>query len=451
MSSYIITGEKLREVVWTGTAAVNPSAQTLVGHYFVDPTLPQVAQATYGPTGALAILSGRFVGIGKGNTALANSATDRGTPITTANGLTVKPMGVAHQNMAKPAQDSSGAHTMPDAVVVKNAQCSVAYVAAISDAYGTLAAGDRLTAHAGAVTRLTADTAYTASLSNQQFALRGAQVKFKPQATYYVNNGSNSTNIDLTGANLAGVLPQIVGVKNNAGSAVSATNASNLVWNTSTNLWKYSGTTAQEVWFTYGQDADQIGGELVRINPLSNVREYDKLFPYVKTGSYEGPLSELFGDMVAMTTADRSAVTFTVSGGAGYVLQSSKNVVIDPRSAVTIEIQGTVNDGGTVTSYSASDWYTLPNANDTRYQTVHSGLIGKYHSVDWVEGRVQFSSALTITAARITYKQITSPFTPNFAPGQIGLTDGAISGTGAGTPAHLNASGVSGELIFWAN
>jgi len=451
MSSYIITGEKLREVVWVGTAAQNPSPHTLVGHYFVDPTLPQVAQASYGPTGALAILGGRFVGIGKGVTALANSATDRGTPITTANGLTIKPLGVALQNMAKPPQDSAGSMIIPDAVVVKDAQCSTAYIAAVSDAYGTLAAGDRLTAHAGALTRITADIAYTASLSNQQFALRGAQVKFKPQAVFYVNNGSNSTTIDLTGANLAGVLPSIVGVKNNAGAAVSATNASNLVWNTGTSLWRYSGTTAQEVWFSYGQDADQIGGEVVRINPLSNVKEYDKLFPYVKNGPYEGPLSELFGETVAMVGTDRSAVTFTVSGGAGYVLQSAKNVVIDPRSTVTIEIQGTVNDGGTVTSYSSSVWYTLPNANDTRYQSVHSGLIGKFHSVDWVEGRVQFSNALTITAARITYKQITSPFAPNMAPGQIGLTDGTISGTGAGTPAHLNASGVSGEMIFWAN
>lgn len=459
--SYIITGEKLREIVFVGTAAINPSAQTLVGDFVVDPTLPQVAVSNYNATGAISVLPGRFLGIGVANTAMSASDASRSTPLTLADGSTFKTIGVAHQAMNKPADNSGGPILRPDAVALKNAQVSTAYIPAYNSTdYGTIASGDKLAAHYGTMQAPNGTAVGAAALrTNVQYGVRGMQVKWIPKKVYNSNIAAGTTNL-LVNANNPGVVPTILSFWNAAGTAL--TSAVTLTWNAtgisaSLGCWSASAATHTDMMYEVGQDSSHIGGQVIRINPLSNVKNYDQLYKFVRNGRFDGPLSELFQNPRALVTTARTAVSVTPAGtaAAGYsgtVLQSALPVVIDPRSSILVEIQGTVDDNGTSTTYSGGTWFSLPNANTTRNSSIHSGLLGAFHSINWLTGVIKLSSAVTdLTAMRITYSQISSPFVPQFAAGQIGLTDGTIAGEGAGVPAHLNASGVDGELIFWAN
>lgn len=449
--NYIISGPKLRDIILTAPVVKSATAQTLQGEFSVDPGLPTVYSDTYAPNPNIAILHGRLVGVGYVGAAYTSSNTDKTTYCTLADGVSITPLGMAAEHSRKAMPSHVGAQDYRnDVTIVKNTMAEVPLLT-INNQYGTMTSGDAFTAHAGLLEAAANVAAVAIPPKYVDHGIKGMPVKWIGKTVYSQSKVASTASMTLTGASYRNLIPTILEVRN-AGAIVSAVQT--LTWTTDHWVLSLAATpTYTDVTYTMGHAASQIAGNVVRSRPMAAVKAYDAMLKFVKSDdiNFNGPLTVLYGNSKILEKTARSAVSVSsLSGQTANVSNGTTVAVVDPRSPVTIEIQGDVNINGTNTNYTGADWYTLP-ASDNFLQTVQSGLVGDYHTVDWISGAIRFADNLTVTAARVTFTEINTPFRQVWGSGQFGLTDGSVSGQGAGTPSALDVAGGLGVLQLWVN
>lgn len=444
----------------------------------VDPFLSAIAVDPYDPAGGIAIPAGRFVGIGYqqgvgGNvystTGVSSTPNtnrmalgDRGkTVLTLHDGKNITPAGMSVNNIFRSATTYSsnnpvstgpfqisgntfGVDSSNDASDVKFRRGFVAevpYVLTVNSAHGGLAAGDRVTGFWGSIT----------STSNIGWMHRGKPVKWKPKQLIYQSFTASGT-VVLTSAVYPGIQPRVVALWNST-TPVSAASV-NLYFNGT--AWEATLASAStQVLYEYGQDADQIGGEVLRIQSITDVAQQDYLKKFVELSreSMDWPPAAQMTNVTLRTDETPSTVT-------ANLVYRVQNWPISVNHAIVIKIQGTViDDTGTSTTYSSSSWYTLPAGNPTN---VTGQFVGKYHTVNWRSGIIELSSNITsVTAITVTYSSFGARDAVLWGQGVLGLTDGRNLTTPSndaaslvpstnigrtGVPSHLNYADVIGGM-----
>jgi hypothetical protein len=213
--------------------------------------------------------------------------------------------------------------------------------------------------------------------------------------------------------------------------------------------------------YQYGQGADQIAGEVVRVESLKDISYHNSWLKWVEDnfGSWQYPPMTR-----RVPTTLKSNDTCTALDGTVKKRWRLSNYPVDFRQQITIKIGGTVTDDQNVTSsYSLeANPYTLPDAGSM----FKDFSLGKYHSLNYLTGELVFTSNVNATGIQVTYNYETG-YNQGvlFGAGQLGLTDGqntkdnftdngqstAPTATGNpffGVPAHLDLADVVGELRF---
>lgn len=473
--SYLMPGKR-----WTPFTEVSgPNVgQTPPEELRVDPFLPAQSIDPYDPAGGIAIPAGRFVsigyalgvagvGYGTGGTATTPNAYrmgqgDRGyTSLTLHEGKNLTPVGMSVNNIFRSAstnasgnQTSSGPFQNPgnqfstdsgaSATDVKFRRGFVAelpFVLSINNAHGSILSGDRVSGFWG----------NTTSTSDIGWIHRGKAVKWVAKQLNYQSFTASGT-VALTAAIYPGFTPRVVAMYNASGVV------------TGTPTYTFDGTqwvaalpgTCTQVFYEYGQAADQVAGEVLRIQSLQDIMDRDSLFKFVELSrndflNFPPPASQLVA-ITQRTNESASSVSTNV-----YRVQ---NWPVSINHAVTIQIQGTViDDTGTSTTYSSSSWYTLPQGSSL---DLRGYFAGKYHTMNWRTGVIEISENITLTAVRVTYCSVTDRRLGAVLWGQgiLGLTDGRYlttpsndasglvpgASSRAGVPAHLNYADVVGAM-----
>jgi len=258
----------------------------------------------------------------------------------------------------------------------------------------------------------------------------------------------------LTEAIYPGIQPRVVAMFTGAGAAV--TGSVTLSWASTSWTAALPASTVTTVLYEWGQGADQIAGDAVEVLNLARVKDKDTFMSFVKNeldGGLYAPMSSRFN-----VTAVSAETPSTVTAGRQYRVAYYPVSLYHP---VTVEVQGTVVDiSGNSTTYSSSDWYTLP----TTGRTGLTDFNGDFHDMNPTNGLITIAGNITVTAIRVTYSYITNARTAfaQFDPGVPGLTDGSnltagatVSGTTVvpsnprGIPSFLNLSNVVGQLKLW--
>jgi hypothetical protein len=427
----------------------------------VDQYLSAIGTDPFDPAAVIAIGAGRFVSIG--NAASVNGGTNGYrvgqaltglTPLTLHDGNNLTPVGMATNQMYKQMNGVNMFMTESNTVKFRRGfVAEVPYVSTINDAHGTLVAGDRVTGYWGSTTTTSPTTLH-----------RGKPVKWFAKKLYHANAASTGL-VGLASAIYPGITPRIVLAR--TGATFVATSATALSWNQGLGYWTASfSSNVTDVDYEFGQDGDQIAGEVLRIESLSNIlttHPFQKWVEYAQRDYINFPA---FGGVGLAT--QRMPIVEVGTGtnpadGSGWETPSTVTANVSYRVAtypmsinhpVLIAIQGTVIDtSGYTTTYSgsgASSWFILPVS---AIQDYRGYFIGLYHTVNARTGLIEFAANITsVTAIRALYSYIADPRdgASLWGGGILGLTDGANVPSGGvpqyGTPAHLNVAGGTGAL-----
>lgn len=401
----------------------------------VDPYLPVLGTDPYDPAGGIVIPRGRFVSIG--NNLITGAAkpayTLSGkTPLTLHDGKALTPVGFSVNTMFQSmGVGNFGLHDSNTVKFRKSFVAEVPYVLSINDAHGAIKPGDKVTGYWGSTT----------SLTNVAFLHRGKPVKWNPRLVSHATSAASA--VIALAATYPGITPRLLRVFN-ATTGVTFTQ-SNVVWDTNLSKWTFSGTAATEVLYDYGQDADQIGGEVLRIQSITDLLDRDDYLKWVEYAASDRmnfpPLQPAATRYPVTTVTDESV---SMSDNVGTLAYYPVSV----HHPVTVEFKGTIvdKDTGAATTYSSS-WYTMPTGPQA---DMRGNFFGLYHRLNWRTGRLEFFSNVTdVTSVQVTYSYITDPRdgAALWGGGVIGLTDGANLGAGkAGTPTHLDIPDCVGAL-----
>lgn len=464
--------------------SANNVGQTPPEELRVDPNLPGVATDPYDPAGSIVIPAGRFVSVGYSNTNAAASydsagsaasvntyrmgQSDRGaTVLTLHDGNNLTPVGLSVNNMFKgtgqlssgnpttggaywPVGDTFGTDSGASASDTKFRRgflAAVPFVLQVNNAHGALVAGDPVTGYWGSTSSTTG--------SNIAWQHRGKPVKWMKSTLRY-QTFSASGSVVLTEAIYPGITPRVVSILN---TSTPVTGTTTLAFN-GTNWVATLPGTATQVYYEYGQGPEQIGGSVVRIQSLTEVKSREELFKFVEIArtdylNYPPPATQ----RVAVTPRVQEVANAVVAGSVYRVL----NPWVSVNHSVTIEIQGTVADPatGVQTTYNSSNWFTLPNGPSLGLPAVFAG---PYHELNWKTGVIELTANIVATSVRVTYSSVTNTKGAVIWGGGIeGMTDGryVTSGLGsaggmvptnrAGIPAYLNFADVVGEMKFLVN
>lgn len=417
--------------------------------FIVDPFLPPIATDALDPRRSVVIPNGRLVAVGTAGTSpatLTHKFDFKGLPsgmgykswLTLHNGKDTNPCGIAEYKMFKNWPE----HPYNQPVTYrKHALCAVPYIAAYNDATGVLHSGDRITGHFGS----------TASTTLIIPTLVGKPVKWVEPKLYTAQNSTGTTTIVLSGATYPGITPVIVaGVKGTSGF-VQGTVASALAF--SAGYWRATvAATTTDVIYSYGHSPDQIAGEVVRVENLSDMSQHDSWLRWVEDnyGAWEaGPMLT----RVPLTQVTTEAVTFTNNRG------TLAHKPIDFRQQITITI--------TAGAYTDANGSTVEASAGTVVLASDGGLFQDYsqgadYSLNFLTGEIVISSRwTTLTTVTVTYNYETGYEQGKlWGAGILNLTDGGASNamlnpagvTGTtpylGLPSHLDIAGVVGELRF---
>lgn len=446
---------------WAPKVEVSPDAVGMVPpeELRIDPFLPTVGVDPFDPAQAIAIPAGRFVAIGyqsgRGSSQYRQLLTDSGkTVLTIHDGKNLTPVGLSINQMYKEtAMDPwSGQSFMTDSNGVKFKKDFVAevpFVLAVNNAHGTIRAGDKLTGYWGSTT----------SLANVSTLHRGKPVKWMPKALYVATGAASAVQV-LTAAIYPGIEPQVVAAF--AGGSLITTVTATLSWNGSAWVATFTGTgasTVTSVLFTYGQDADQIAGEALRIQSLQDVLTRDEFLKWVEYAPMDYLNFPPAMQRVPVTQVTNETPN-TVVANSVYRVQSYPISVHHPVAVQITDATVTDKDGNVSTYDSAQgEWFTLP----TQMLDNRGSFVGLYHSVNWLTGVITLASNIAPKTGspniqiRVSYAYITDPREGAvlWGGGIIGLTDGRNNTVtnqygqtvpGYGTPAHLNLPDVVGAL-----
>ena len=420
--------------------------------FIVDPFLPPIATDPLDPRRSVVIPNGRLVAIGSVAPVGQGSrytfdfhglpaGTGYKTFITTHNGRDTFPAGIAPYKMFKFWPE----HPYNQPVTYrKHALCAVPYIPGYNDAHGDLFTGDKITGYFGS-------KATTGTINPIHV---GKPVKWLPRTTYAVSPAARTTTVYLTGtaASKVGWLPGITPTVIIAGSEASAFIAPVApLWDTTNLAWYTTlAQAADYVLFTYGHGAEQIAGEVVRVENLGDISQHDSWLRWVEDnyGAWEaGPM---------LTRVPTQQVTETIAITAGVGTLSYKP--IDFRQTITVSVSGSYIDenGATVTLSAVT---ALPGDGGL-FQDYSQG---KYHSINFLTGQLVISPNVTITAgvATVSYNyEVGYEQGRLWGGGQINLTDASqsnamlnpagVTGTTPylGLPSHLDIASVIGELRF---
>jgi hypothetical protein len=405
----------------------------------VDPYLPAVGIDPFDPAGAIVIAQGRFVSVGYTNGRGASNYrityTDTGkTALTLHDGKNLTPAGMSINRMYK---DVSTFMAKSNVVKYKKGFIAeVPHVLSINNAHGTLYAGDRVTGYWGSTT----------STSQFSHIHRGKPVKWTAKKLY-VTSTSASALVNLSSAVYPGMTPRVVATFA-AGSLLTAVTAT-LSFNGSVWSVSYTGTgsgTVTEVWYEYGQDSDQIAGEVTRIQSLSDMLSRDDYLRWVEYAPNDTLNYPPAATRYPVTAVSQETPTTVVSGSQ----YRTEFYPISVHHAVLVEIKGTILDkDGVSTTY--TDWYALPT---TALLDARGYFVGLYHNVNWRTGLIELGANISsLTAIRVTYSYITDPRdgAAVWGAGIINLTDGrntnqSLANGGAGIQPHLNFADVVGGM-----
>lgn len=417
------------QVEYSGEGAITAPPEELA----VDPTLPVLAVDPLDPAAGIVIPRGRFVAIGfaaavGGGGGYRMTINDNGkTVLTLCDGQNLTPVGISVNQMYKESKEY-----MLDSNTVKfrrNVMVEVPFVSAVNDAHGTLRSGDAVAAYWGSTT--------TASPTAVAFHHRGKPVKWQAMRLYFAP-GTGSSNQALTAAIYPGIRPaSVIGLSSTGtGVALSSLQFDGTQW-----VADFAAAVTQ-IFYLYGQDADQIAGELVRVQSVQDILDRDDWLKWVEMAPQdwlEWPPAAQRAPVTAVTNETPATIV------AGFKYRVA-NYPISIHHPVIVQIQGVVTDtSGNQTTYSGSDWFTLPTG------VLQSGIqsfVGLYHSVNWRTGIIEISGNISVTNIRVSYSYITNPATGSvlWGGGLVGLTDGSLAGTQPGLPPHLNLSDVAGAL-----
>lgn len=415
------------------------------GVFTPDPYLPALVADKYLPSKGVVIPRGRVVAYGNASSVNGAAAYRLGptktgdTPITLHNGQHTNPAGMSVNQIMQYSADNQWGTDENVVMFRKGFQAEVVYNASINDAHGPLYSGKRFTGYYGT----------TDAESVSDFRHVGKPCLWVPMRAYHVN-ASASAIVNLTAAVYPGIRPVITMARN--GSAFVAASASALTYSAAAGNWvaSFSGAVTN-VDYSYGQDADQIAGEVVRIRPWSDILDNVDFQKYVSFAN-NSPLDfgPAFGEYeltsvgsgVDPVTGSGWETPSTVTANIAYRVE---NYPMSPDSVVSVAIQGTFKDkNGNELTYSgagAEDWYILP----TNISTVQGYFQGDYHTINYRTGVITLSANIvSITGIKIKYSYFT-----DFANGAVkwgtglrGLTDGSnvlVDGNQAyGLPGHLN-------------
>jgi len=412
----------------------------------LDEYLPSLGTDPFDPAGYIVIPSGRFVSIGytggRGASSYKFTATETGkTKLTLHDGKNLTPAGMSINNMFKETGEF-----MTDGNTVKFRKGFVAevpFVSSINNAHGTLYAGDRVTGYWGSTT----------STSNISYLHRGKPVKWNSMQVYHAT-GAASSLIDLSAAAYPGITPVLVTQYTSAGTI--ATNVSgSMVWDSALGwVASFTGagsTTITRVTYTYGQSEDQIGGEVLRIQSLTDMLTRDDFLKWVEFApkdylNWPPAMPDYETTQVGTgsdpdTGANWEAPSESVANSRYRVA----NYPISVKHPFQIAFKGTLVDSNgatqTYTSWTILPYSGIPNARGY--------FNGQYHTVNWRTGYIDLSSNITsVTAIKVLYAYITDPRDGAvlWGNGIINLTDGRNAGTNPGIPGHLNLSDVTAAL-----
>ncbi len=212
-----------------------------------------------------------------------------------------------------------------------------------------------------------------------------------------------------------------------------------VAWNGGLGTWTATaggGQQIAQILYTYGQDACQIGGEVLRIQSITDILDRDDWLRWVEMAP-----SDWMNWPPAAQRMNATAVTNETPTGSAptYRVQNYPMSIHHP---VLVEIQGTVTDkDGNTTTYSGGNWFPLPEGVN---KSQLGQFVGEYHTVNWRTGVITLSANIAPTAIRVSYHYITDPNAGgvSWGGGVLGLTDGGNVGGRAGVPAHLNLSDV---------
>lgn len=429
---------------------------TIPEQWMVDPYLPVLENDPDDPRRGIVIPGGRFCSVG---TAVPISSTQRRTlantgkmPLTTHDGKNLAPVGMSTSQIYRQFNDGMADSYAP--TVRKGFLAEVIHTVAVNDAHGALSTGDRVTGYYGS----------TASTTVINYGYRGRPVKWISKKMYIENNSAGASH-PLDPTVYPGITPRVVAAMANDGSFIGATSA--LTYNGSSWTAGFTGTgsgTVENVWFEYGQDEDQIAGEITSLRSITDINADDSMFKYVEHGPwFDVPiaLQKKAVSNVVLTDPDSDGETpATVTAGRVYRVA---NYPMDLHSPVSIYVKGTVVDmEGNSTVYT-STWFQLPNGavRDSR-----NTFYGEYHTVNWATGLIEIAANITVTAIKVGYSYITDnrDGIVQYGQGLHNLTDGRNLEAGAtyngttvvptnpaGTPAHLNLADVVGAIGVFVN
>jgi hypothetical protein len=435
--------------VWKPKVEISADNVGQVPHeeLIVDDYLPAIGSDPFDPAGSIAIPLGRFVSIGySGGRGASNyrfAYTDSGkTTLTLHDGQNLTPCGFSVNQMYKAANDY-----MTDSNTVKFRKGFVAevpFVLAINTAHGTIKAGDKLTGYWGSTT----------STTTIGYVHRGKPVKWNALTTYSVTAGA-SAQVNLTAAIYPGMTPTVIAVY--AAGSLLTTATSTVTWNANAAVWvaSFTGTgsgTVTTVLYTYGQNADQIAGEALRIQSLTDILSRDDFLKWVEYAPQDylnfPPAMQRFPVTTVGTGSDPSInsnweTPSTVVAGSQYRVANYPMATYYPAQ---VAIQGTITDMTGNTSTYSSTWFVLPTGSmlDQR-----GYFIGAYHTINWFTGVIQLASNISsVTAIRVLYSYLSDPRggAAIWGAGVHGLTDGrnvTVNGApGYGVPSNLNLADV---------
>lgn len=414
----------------------------------VDPYLPALGIDPFDPAGSVVIPSGRFVSIGySGGRGASNYRfvlADTGkTTLTLHDGKNLTPVGMSINQMYKESGEF-----MTDSNTVKFKKGFVAevpYVASINAAHGTLRAGDKVTGYWGSTT----------STSIVSYLHRGKAVRWQPATVLTTPAVAASSAVRLTAAIYPGIEPTVVTQYSSAGVIVTNVTGT-AAWNAGLASWvvTYAGVGSAgitNVTYTHGQAEDQIGGEVLRLQSLTDILTRDDFLKWVEYAPQDylnyPPAMQNYPVTQVGTGSDPDVnsdweTPSTVVAGSQYRVTNYPISVLRP---FLIAFKGVLVDiNGETQTY--TDWTILP------YNAIPDArgyFSGQYHDVNWRTGVVTLMSNITtVTAIKVLYAYITDPRDGAVAWGQgiINLTDGRNVSNQYGVPSHLNLSDVTGAL-----
>jgi hypothetical protein len=447
---------------WTPQLEISPDTVGMVPpiELRVDPYLPTIAVDPFDPAHAIAIPTGRFLAIGyqsgRGSNQYRQTLSDAGKAVLTIHdGKNLTPVGMSVNQMYKDTVSTepwSGQAFMTDSNAVKFKKDFVAevpFVLAINNAHGTIQSGDKLTGYWGSTT----------SLTNVSTLHRGKPVKWTPKAIRTAT-GAASAIQNLPAAIYPGIEPQVLMAF--AGGSLLTTVTATVSWNGANWVASFAGagsSTVTTVVYAYGQDADQIAGEALRIQSLQDMLNRDDFLRWVEyapSDSLNFPPAMQRVPVTQVTNATpNTVVANSVYRVPNYPMSIHHQVLVQITDATLTD-----KDGNVSTYDSAQgQWFTLP----TQILDNRGAFIGLYHSVNWLTGVITLASNIAPKAGssniqiRVSYAYITDPREGAvlWGGGIIGLTDGRNVSTtnqygqtvpGYGTPAHLNLPDVIGAM-----